>query len=191
MWKNFMTPLKKSPCVHTLQSVSEMKTQNKETWPPVQKLPIKKRARRRSKLKRKKHHQNMVFFADFHRRKNRHFSNFLPLSPLLWFSSLSSSVSCRFLTSWPIAWSVTMWNFWRNLFLFWAGTFLDEDRYVEAAISYGFIIAPLVAKWVSFGEYIDKKCKQRISSNSIQIGFLRKMSTKKRKAWLIIYEIGR
>jgi len=46
---------------------------------------------------------------------------------------------------------------------------LDESRYEEAAISYAFIIAPLVAKWVSFGEYIDKKCRQGELSTFIAI----------------------
>ena len=44
---------------------------------------------------------------------------------------------------------------------------MDKDKRVEAAISFALIIAPLVAKWVSFGEYIDKKCRQGKLSDSV------------------------
>jgi len=41
------------------------------------------------------------------------------------------------------------------------GKFWEDDKPLEAAISYSLIFAPCVAKWVSFGEYIELKCKQK------------------------------
>ena len=72
------------------------------------------------------------------------------------------------LTDTIISNSFFVWSVHLHLF-HWAKSFWIENKPAEFCISFALILAPCVAKWRTFTDYINNKCKRGIFSSRTQI----------------------
>ena len=104
--------------------------------------------------------QNMDHCAVFRRRRSKSFWIIPRLFLWQWLDWRWLNCSCKYLIFWRIPWLVIYFFFLRNDFFVWASIHLKEERIPEFCVSFALIVAPCVAKWITFGEYINHKCKQ-------------------------------